>query len=208
MSFLSPTTLLQNALTEEERSRVLVLYARGLRLLFTLGSAGHPPAQWGAAMEVVYRELLLLAFTRHGRLSETVRLATDHFFRPTYQVSYTQLLTLYQVMAQRLDAEAQGGLRLTRLLDLARRKRRPPRRRPVKTVRRPRHRAHRKTLRGLRQRQPRTRGTPRARGGSGTGGAVPVQARVEELLTWVRRVMEQPGAEDLFTLARELLKKR
>ena len=49
---------------------------------------------------------------------------------------------------------------------------------------------------------------PRARGGSGTGGAAPVQARVEELLTWVRRVMEQPGAEDLFIIARELLKKR
>jgi hypothetical protein len=49
MSSLSALALPQNALTAEERSRVLVLYARGLRLLFTVGSPRQTAEQWAAA---------------------------------------------------------------------------------------------------------------------------------------------------------------
>jgi len=44
------------------------------------------------------------------------------------------------------------------------------------------------------------------RGASGKGGAAPVQARVEEVLTWVGQVMERPREEDAFTTAFALLK--
>jgi hypothetical protein len=203
MSSLSPTTLLQNALTAEERSRVLVLYTRGLRLLFTVGSAGQTPAQWAAAWEAVYRELLALALTRHQRLSETVRVATHHFFSPTYQFSHAQGLAFYQVMAQRLDTETQGLWRLARLTDASWLRRRRPRRHTAKVQRR--RGAHRKKLRTPEPRKQPAAGVPQARGGPGTGGAAPVQARVEELLAWVRRVMERPHAEDMLTLARDLL---
>src|SRR5712692_3425107 len=113
------TTLLQNALTAEERSRVLILYAQGLCLLFTVGSPRQSGEHWAAAWDAVYRELLALAFTRHRRLSETVRVTTQNFCTPTYlaQLSCEERLALSQVVAKSEDAAGQGFLRLIRLLD-------------------------------------------------------------------------------------------
>ena len=47
----------------------------------------------------------------------------------------------------------------------------------------------------------------RRRGTQGKDGAAPMQGRVEEVLAWVRRVMERPGEEDVFTTALALLKR-
>jgi hypothetical protein len=207
MVSLAALALAQNALTEEERSRVLVLYARGLRLLFTVGSPRQSAAQWAVAWEAVTRELLILVALRHQRLSETARLATHHFFSPPYQISRAQLLALYQVMAQRQDAEAQGLVRLTRLLDPAWRRRQPPQQRPAQKRQR-RRGAHRKKLGLSRPRQPRTAGRPRARAGPGNSGAVPVRARVEAVLAWLRQVRGGASAEDILSYALELLNKR
>src|SRR5712691_10060023 len=157
------TGLLQNALTAEERSRVLILYAQGLRLLFTVGSPRQTAEHWAAAWDAVYRELLALVLTRHRRLSETVRRATQHFFSPTYQLSRAQLFALYQVMVKRRDAEVQGLLRLARLTDASWFRRRRPRRRTEKGPRR--RGAHRKKLLAPRQPKQRAAGVPRARGG-------------------------------------------
>src|SRR5713101_5865204 len=106
MSSSIVTTLLQNALTAEERSRVLVLYAQGLRLLFTVGSPGQRAEHWAAAWDAVYRELLALVLTRHQRLSATVRVTTQNFCTPTYlvQLSCEERLALSQVVAKSEDA--------------------------------------------------------------------------------------------------------
>jgi hypothetical protein len=112
---------------------------------------------------------------------------------------------LYQVVAKRWDAEAQGLLRLTRLLDTLWRRAGKPKRRTAR-VKRWRGAPHRKKLLPPGQRQRRTAGSQRARGAQGKGGATPVPARVEELLAWVRRVMERPSEEDVFTTVLHLLK--
>ena len=201
---LAALTLAQNALTDEERSRVLVLYARGLRLLFSVGSPRHSAAQWAAAWAAVSGELLALVTLRHQRLSETVRVTTHHFFSPPYQVSHAQLRALHRVMTQRLDAEMWGLIGLTRLLDPPRRKKRRPQQRTVKRVQR--RESHRKKFFTAGQRKQRTAGRPRAGGKSGKGGAVPTRVRVEEVLAWVRQVKESLREDDLLTFALKLLK--
>src|SRR3954447_6179578 len=164
MVVLSALALAQHALTPEERSRVLLLYARGLRLLFTARSPRQLTARWVAAWEAIYGELLALVLTRHRRLSETVQLTLHHFFSPPHPVSRAQLEALYQVLARQLDAEARGALRLLRMGA-------PP------TVQSARRRGvPRKKFFTPGPRKPRRAGGPRACGGPGTGGAVPARA--------------------------------
>jgi hypothetical protein len=117
MLSLAALTLAQDALTEEERSRVLVLYARGLHLLLSVGSPRQSVAPWAAAWEALYRELLTLVALGHRRLSETVELMTHHLFHPLSQVSGTELWALWPALSQRLAPGVQGMVWLTALLD-------------------------------------------------------------------------------------------
>ena len=94
-----------------QNRRVLVLYARGLRLLFTAGSPRPPPTQWAAAWDPVYGELLALAFTRHGRLSETIEVATQNFCTPVYlaHLARAERFALSQVMAKRWPGKGRAA---------------------------------------------------------------------------------------------------
>jgi hypothetical protein len=140
MVVLSALALAQNALTPTERRRVLLLYARGLRLLFTARSPRQITAQWVEAWEAVFGELLALVLTRHRRLSETVQMMLHHFLSHPPQGSRAQLEALYQVMARQLDAEVRGALRLLHMGETP--GRRQPRQRTAQRARR--RRAHRK----------------------------------------------------------------